>query len=98
MHSWKMKDDVLAYYLNEYGTEGLKTNSYNNLAEMIGTTESSLKARIQNVRNVLDNNVGLSNAANQTKSVVTFLESVKNNSKVPKDFKEYLGKFLNESL
>jgi M protein trans-acting positive regulator (MGA) HTH domain. len=98
MYSWELKGDMLAYYLNQFGFDGLKKDNYKDLAELLGTSESSLKARIQNVRNVLDDSVGLSHAARQTKSIVPFLEGVKDVSKGQKEFKELLKDFLNDSL
>lgn len=97
-YSWKIEGDILAYYLNQFGFSGLVFTTYKSLATQLGTTEKSLKARVQNVRYVLNPAVGLSHPAKQTINVVNLLNEQQQNAKDPHLFQKQLEQFLNHTL
>jgi len=98
MYKWEIKGDILAYYLQQYRFENLNLDSHKKLADQLGTTTSSLKARMQNVRNCLDPDVGLRNSSRQTQNVVKWLESIKDNAVEEIVFQQGLAEFLNNTL
>jgi hypothetical protein len=98
MYKWELKGDILAYYLQLYRFDHLNWDSHKKLASQLGTTVSSLKARMQNVRNCLNPEEGLSNSSKQTQNVVQWLESIRINSVEEELFQQDLAIFLNNIL
>ena len=96
--SWELRGDILAYYIHFYKFNHLFLHKYRDFAHQLGTTEASLKARVQNVKNIINPNFGLKNPAKQTIEVVIFLEAMRINSKSEVLFETVLANFINRIL
>ncbi len=66
-HKWTEKDDMKALYIYLFGIRDLPFNEHQ-IAMMIDTTDSSLRMRVENFRNI-DTGLGLANFALQSKSI-----------------------------
>ncbi|KPN97752.1 hypothetical protein [Lysinibacillus sp. ZYM-1] len=80
MHRWLLTDDIVVYYYYHFQGQGLIYPTIQGICNKLGITESSFKARIQNLIYVITNGQeGLSNAANQTREVAELLEYSRQN-------------------
>ena len=63
-HKWKLKDDIVAFYLYKYGSK----TEIELVAKKLRIKTTSIKMRINNFA-FLDTNKGLSNFSKQSESV-----------------------------
>lgn len=95
-HKWSITDDLIVYYYHYYQGSELIRPTITDICTKLGMSESSFKARIQNVIAILTNNKqGLSNAAQQTESIVKLLEPSRQNDP---NFKNNLRDIVNQTL
>ncbi|MFC6165679.1 hypothetical protein ACFP3T_13500 [Lactiplantibacillus dongliensis] len=77
---WSIEGDILAVYLHKYQTDGLNHNTRTEYAQLLGTTNSGLKARVRQVTGVdaNDPSKGLANPTINTVTASKLLNEVDN--------------------